>query len=106
MIDIKGRMLLVDWGEFGIIGLIKFPKGLGNRPEEFGLTPKTNKKNVKLFDLRDSGVPTMPIVQPVEGDVLAEFTRGREISEYLINDSFWLTDKELKEIEMGSYIHD
>ena len=105
MIDIKGRMLLIDWGKFGIIGLIKFPKNLGNNPEDFGLNPKEEKENMKLFELLDSGVPTMPTVRPLEGKVYADYTYGREISEYLINDSFWLTEEEAKHFDMR-YIHE
>ena len=45
MLNIKGRMLLIDWGKFGIIGLIKLPRGLGNNPEEFGLKPKEEREH-------------------------------------------------------------
>lgn len=105
MIDIKGRMLLIDWGKFGIIGMIKFPKNLGNNPEDFGLNPKEEKENLKLFELLDSGVPTMPIVRHLAGKVCADYTRGREISDYFITNGFWITEEEGKQLDMR-HIHD
>ena len=105
MIDIKGRMLLIDWGKFGIIGLIKLPRSLGNNPEDFGLNPKEEKENMKLFELVDSGVPTMPIVRPLEGKICADYTRCREISDYFITNGFWITEEEGKQLDVR-HIHD
>lgn len=99
MLNIKGRMLLIDWGEFGIIGLIKLPRGLGNVPEDFGLN-SNEKENLKLFELLDSGIPTMPITRPLKGKVCADYTRGREISEYFITDDFWLTELEAEDLKI------
>ena len=99
MLDIKGRMLLIDWGKFGIIGLIKLPRGLGNAPEDFGLKPKEEKENLKLFELLDSGIPTMPITRPLKGKVCTDYTYGREISEYFVTDDFWLTELEAEDLK-------
>ena len=99
MDNLKGRMLVIDWDE-NIVGLVKFPKSLGVKPEDFRLNMKERKGDLKLFEIYYADITELMMIRPIRGKVYAESKAEKKIEDYLKTDGFWLTELEAEDLKI------